>query len=142
MPRKADKYLREDGTFDVDMFLEEIYARAAKDEDRGLDMIFGAWYVIGDKPNKYDIMTEVLKKADLSRMSEVFIICIMACTFKYSKQVPEHLEYVKRAEAHFLADGLPQEEVNEILHGLREAGNYWGSMAGMPYIISGIPPED
>jgi len=126
---------------DIDKMLNRIYEQAASGAKRdGIDVIFDVFWNLHAK---WDIMNEILTKADVSKLNESLMVAFMVQTFKYIKQVPAHLEFCDRSAARMKELGLTDEEIEDLVGNYRETGDYWESMKayGAPEWLSGPKPE-
>jgi hypothetical protein len=121
--------------------LNRIYERCASGKRAdGLDIVFDVFWNLHAK---WDLMNEILTKADVTKLNESLMVGFMVQTFKYIKQVPAHLEFCDRAEAQMRILGKSEEEIEDLVGNYRETGDYWESMKayGAPEWLSGPKPE-
>jgi hypothetical protein len=126
---------------DIDKMLARIYEQSATESKRdGIDVIFDVFWNLHAK---WDVMNEILTKADVSKLNEALMVAFMVQTFKYIKQVPAHLVFCDRAAARMKELGLTDKEVEDLVGNYRETGDYWESMKvyGAPEWLSGPKPE-
>lgn len=126
---------------DIDKMLSRIYEQCASGEKRdGIDVVFDVFWNLHAK---WDVMNEILTKADVSKLNESLMVAFMVQTFKYIKQVPAHLDFCDRSAARMKELGLSDEEVEDLVGNYRETGDYWESMKayGAPEWLSGPKPE-
>lgn len=126
---------------DIDKMLNRIYEKCASGKRAdGLDTVFDVFWNLHAK---WDLMNEILTKADVTKLNESLMVGFMVQTFKYIKQVPAHLEFCDRAEAQMRVLGKSEEEIEDLVGNYRETGDYWESMKayGAPEWLSGPKPE-
>lgn len=126
---------------DIDKMLGSIYELQTQDKSRqALDIIFDVFWQLH---TKFDLMNEILTKADVTKLDETLMVGFMVQTFKYIKQVPAHLDFCNRAEAQLRVVGLTEEEIHEVVDNYRDAGDYWENMKmlGAPEWLTGPKPE-
>ena len=123
---------------DVDQFLSRIYA--APDEDSSMDIVYNTFYHLH---NRFDIMNDILIKIDVSKISPCMMCAFLTQTFKYIKQVPNHLIFLANCENRLREMNFSEKRIKNIFEGLRETGNYWKDMEyfGAPTVIMGPKPE-
>lgn len=126
---------------DIDKMLNRIYEQVANDAKRdGVDVVFDVFWNLYAK---WDVMNEILTKADVSKLNENLMVAFMVQTFKYIKEVPAHLDFCDRSEIRMKELGLTDKEIKDLVGNYRETGNYWESMKayGAPEWLSGPKPE-
>ena len=128
---------------DVDKMLNRIYEQIVTNEKRSRDGVDVVFDVFWNLHAKWDIMNEILTKADVSKLNENLLVAFMVQTFKYIKQVPAHTNFCDRAEIRLRELGLTEEEIHDLVDNYRETGDYWESMKtlGAPEWLSGPKPE-
>lgn len=127
---------------DIDKMLESIYSFHSQDKvDEALDIIFDVYWNLY---NKFDIMNDILAKIDVTKIGNSIIVGFLMQTFKYIKQVPNHLPFCDRAAAQMKAMGADDKKIHDLVDNYRKTGDYWKAMEayGAPTFISGPKPED
>lgn len=125
----------------VDEMLRRVYAKCADEEKAdGLDIVFDVFWNLHDK---WDIMNEILTKADVSKLNESLMVGFMVQTFKYINKVPAHLDFCDRSAARMKELGLTDEKIEDLVGNYRETGDYWENMKayGAPVWLTGPKPE-
>lgn len=126
---------------DVPLFLERVYS-CVEDEDSpnadGLDIVFDVFWNLYDK---WDIMNDIMGQADVNRLNETLLVGFMVQTFKYIKQVPNHLIFLDKAVVRMRELGVEEKRIKELVDRYRDTGDYWKNMAGVPSWLSGPRPE-
>lgn len=125
---------------DVDAFLERVYAKLADGkDDRAMDVVFDTFWQLYDK---FDIMNEIMAKADVSKLDGGLLVGFMTQTFKYIAQVPAHLDFCDRAAARMKDLGYDDKRIHNLVDRYRETGSYWEDMKalGAPAWLSGPKP--
>lgn len=118
-----------DMKFNVDGFLDKIYVLSEENrKDAALDVVFDAFANFWDK---YEMMDEVLAKADVNRLTSTLLVGFMTQTFKYIKQVPSHIGFCDRAAQRLKDLGKSEEEVHDLVDRYRETGDYWKNMKAL-----------
>lgn len=126
---------------DIDKMLNRVYDKHVQGKEAGaIDVIFEVFWQLH---NKWDIMNEILIKADVSKLDGSLLVGFMVQTFKYIKQVPAHLDFCDRAAARMKEMGYDDERIHDLVDNYRETGDYWESMKayGAPEWLSGPKPE-
>lgn len=126
---------------DIDSMLNKVYDLHAKDEDsRAMDVIFDTFWQLYDK---YDIMSDILAKTDVSKVDGGLLVGFMVQTFKYIKKVPAHLDFCDRAAARMKDLGYDDKRIHDLVDRYRETGDYWDNMRalGVQGGFLGGPPE-
>lgn len=126
---------------DIDKMLNRIYEQVASGDKRdGIDVVFDVFWNLHDK---WDVMNEILNKADVSKLNESLMVGFMVQTFKYIKQVPAHLDFCDRSAARMKELGLSDKEIEDLVGNYRETGDYWENMKayGAPTWLTGPKPE-
>jgi hypothetical protein len=106
-----------------------------------MDVVFDVYWNLYDK---FDIMNNILAKADVSKLDGGLLVGFMTQTFKYIKQVPNHVPFCDRAAARMKEMGYDDKRIHDLVDRYRETGNYWESMKayGAPEWLSGPKPHD
>lgn len=107
---------------DIDKFYDKIYGLGKTD---AIDVIFDVFHNLW---NRYDIMNDILEKADTSKMSGGVMCSFLTNTFKYSEQVPNHKVFFQKVHDEYVKRGETPERIKRILVGLEGAGNHWETM--------------
>ena len=126
--------------FNVDGFLDKVYELHAQGKRAdSLDVIYDAFFNFWDR---FDIMTEVLQKADLSKMGSSAMLSILTNTFKYSSRLPEHTVFLQKVANEYAQRGKSVQEIKELLQGLEGDKGFWEGMAelGATGIMWGSKP--
>lgn len=126
---------------DVDKMLNRVYELQANNkQDRAMDVVFDVYWNLYDK---FDIMNDILAKADVSKLDGALMVGFMTQTFKYIKQVPNHIPFCDRAAARMKEMGYDDKKIHDLVDRYRETGNYWKNMKayGAPIWLSGPKPE-
>lgn len=127
--------------FNVDGFLERVYELHAEGKKAdSLDVIYDAFFNFWDR---FDIMTEVLQKADISKMGNSAMLSILTNTFKYSSRLPEHTIFFQKVANEYAKRGESKERIEKLLRGLGGDKGFWEGMAelGANGIIWGPKPK-
>lgn len=125
---------------DIDKMFNRVYELVAEDKDAdAIDVIFDAFWQLYDK---FDIMNEIMGKADVTKLNTSMMVAMLSQTFKYDKQVPNHVVFCKRVEDRMRELGESEERISRLLQGLRGSGEYWKNMEayGAPAWLSGPKP--
>lgn len=101
--------------------LERLYS-ISHSRAKALDFIFDIYWHLYDK---YEIMNEILDKVDISKLDGSLLCGFMSQTFKYSEQVPNHIEFCRKSEIRLKELNYSEKEINEIMHMYSNAGDYW-----------------
>lgn len=126
---------------DIDKMLNRIYDLHAVDKDsHALDVVFDVFWQLH---TKFDIMSEILSKVDLTKIDEGIMVGFMVQTFKYSKQVTSHVEFCHKVAARMREIGRSEEDIHDLVDNYLDVGDYWESMKayGAPEWLSGPKPE-
>ncbi len=126
---------------DIDKMLNRVYDLHAEGKHaHAMDVVFDVYWNLY---NKWDIMNEILTKADVSKLDGGLLVGFMVQTFKYIKKVPAHLDFCDRAAARMKEMGYDDKRIHDLVDRYRETGDYWESMAtyGAPEWLSGPKPE-
>ncbi|HVI39146.1 MAG TPA: hypothetical protein VM577_00665 [Anaerovoracaceae bacterium] len=128
--------------FDAQKMLARLYdLSAAKEIDKAHDLIVDVFWNLA---TMYEEMNDILGRVDVSKLEPSIMVGILVQTFKYDKQVPNHIVLLQKVEEKLKELGRSEEEVNKTLKGLRSSGTYWADMKafGAGWRISGVPPKE
>jgi hypothetical protein len=126
---------------DIDKMFNRIYELVdQKKKAEAIDVVFDVFWQLHDK---FDMMNDILSKADVMKLDISLMVCLLTQTFKYDKQVPNHVVFCKRVEDRARELGESEERISRLLQGLRGSGEYWKDMEalGAPAWLSGPKPE-
>lgn len=126
---------------DIDKMLSRVYDyHTADEDDRALDVVFDVFWQLH---TKFDVMSDILSKVDMTKIDEGIMVAFMVQTFKYSKQVSSHVEFCNRVAARMREIGRTEEDIHDLVDNYLDAGDYWESMKvyGAPEWLSGPKPE-
>lgn len=126
---------------DIDQMLKRVYDfMADAREDEAADVVFDVFYNLY---SKFDLMSEVLSKVDVSKLNSHLMLAFMVQTFRYAKQVPSHLDFCDRCAKEMKNQGMEDARIHSLVDRYRQAGNYWDDMKmlGAPEWLTGPKPE-
>lgn len=127
---------------DIEKTLTRLYdLSAAKEIDKGHDLIVDVFWNLAFMHN---IMNDILGQLDISKLEPSLMIGFLVQTFKYDKQIPNHIILFEKVENKLKELGRGEEEINKTLKGLKTSGSYWADMKalGAGWRISGVPPKE
>lgn len=127
---------------EITAFLERIYQLCAKhDENSAIEYVYNTLddLIIA---GKLDDLNAILSEVDITKVDLVVALGFLTNTFKYSEQIPNHIIFYNKVEAHMRAIGQSEEDIRVCLHGLEDVGDYWKHMEllGAPEWFSGPKP--
>lgn len=127
---------------DVDKMLNRIYELNSTGKPiSAIDVVCDVYWHLFDK---FDIMNNILEKVDVNKLAPSVLTAFLMQTFKYIKQVPNHLIFCDRVEAKLREDGESEKRINNLTARYRTTGDYWESMEqfGAPIWLSGPKPKE
>lgn len=127
---------------DIDKMLEKIYQyHADGKQDSAMDVVFDVYWQLY---NMFDVMNDILAKVDVSKLDGAILVGFMTQTFKYIKQVPNHLDFCDRVAARMRELGYDDKRIHDLVDRSRTTGSYWEDMKtlGAPEWLSGPKPKD
>ncbi len=130
-----------DLTLDVDGFLNRVYYFMKEDSaDEAADVVYDVFFNLY---THFDIMNEIMEKADVNKLDSHLMLTFMVQTFKYIKQVPNHLDFCDRAAARMKELNFDDKRIHDLVDRYRTTGNYWEDMRalGAPGWLSGPKPD-
>lgn len=124
---------------DIDQFLNRVYETQEKKLDEAMDLVFEVFWQLYDK---FDIMNDILARADVSKLNSTMMVGFLSQTFRYDMHVPNHVNFCQRVEDRLRELGEPETRVSSLLKGLRGSGKYWEDMKvlGAPGWLTGPKP--
>lgn len=124
--KKSSRFHKE-LVFDCDGFINRITELSSNENGIGsaIGLTMDAFWQLWDK---YNIMTDILQKIDVNKLHTTILISILTCTFKYSKNLPEHIIFFKKVYDKMVANGESKKSVRATLKGLEGAGDFWKTM--------------
>lgn len=128
---------------DVPGFLNKVYSLVepeTKSNARALDVVFDVFWNLY---SRWDIMNDIMGQVDVNRLNESLMVGFMVQTFKYIKQVPNHLVFLDKAVVRMRELGVEEDRIHELVDRYRETGDYWKNMdsLGAPAWLTGPKPE-
>lgn len=127
---------------DIDKMLNRVYDLYANNKHaRAMDVVFDVYWNLYDK---FEIMNDILAKVDESKLDDGLLLGFLVQTFKYIKQVPNHVPFCDRVAARMKEMGYDDEKIHKLVDRYRETGNYWERMKGYgaPDWLSGPKPKE
>lgn len=124
---------------DVPKFLNRVYCMQDIKNAATIDVIFETFWQLYDK---FDIMNDILDKADVNVLNSTMMIAFLTQTFRYDMHVPNHTIFCGKVEARLRETGEPEDRIKRLLQGLRGSGEYWKDMGtlGAPAWLTGPKP--
>lgn len=127
---------------DIDKMLDKVYQLHAQNkQDAAMDIVFDVYWQLH---GMFNVMNEILAKTDVSKLDGSLLVGFMVQTFKYIKQVPNHLDFCDRAAARMKELDYDDKRIHDLVDDYRTTGNYWEDMKtlGAPEWLSGPKPQD
>lgn len=125
--------------FDIPIFLDKIYTHQQLDKQDTVDLVFDVYYHLY---NRFDLMIEIYNQIDITKISSTLMVSFLCQTFKYIKQVPNHLIFLEQAKNQLRKNGDSEERINKLFMGFGSDNKYWESMEklGAPAWLTGPKP--
>lgn len=126
---------------DIDKMLNKVYELTALNKiDRAIDIVLDVFW---DLYNKFDIMNNILKQTDVSKLNAEVLVSFLTQTFKYAEQVPEHNLFCDRVANRLRETGYTEDKIHRLVDDFRDVGNYWENMDKLqaPAWLSGPKPK-